>query len=388
MKSSTILVILLLSCNFFSYSQRSLDYFLQQAGENNPVIKVDSLQALANSIESSRQKTALSGPLVYTEIGFLLSPVVATDHGETSFKLNPSKNLSSYYGYDLAITNGGLYRGLLAVDQPLFNGPKLAAVDHQNEVQNALLENHRRLTLHELEKVITDQYLLCSYSLRQQAVLTGLIEALNEQAAVTKKLAAQALLNGADVQLLNIEIGQLQTALSVDRSDYRAQLLELYTLCGIKDTASVVLPGISLVLRDSKKDLSGFTEQFRLDSLSQEVFRESFNLRYKPQVSLYSSAGLNTVYASDIPRRIGWQAGLRLTKTIFDGRQRDLIDKRSKILQETTGLQTDYFNAQNQVRKEKIRQQLAAIDEQEAALQKQQEEYAALLDYYKSQVIR
>ncbi|WP_431217953.1 TolC family protein [Puia sp. P3] len=360
---------------------------MEQARNNNPVIRLDSLQAVANRIALDQQKAAAAGPLIYADGGYPAAPVISTDQGKTRFLLNPSKGTTDYYGYDLSLTNGGLYRGVVALEQPLLTGPKTRILEEQNQLQSALLSEHSRLTIHQLEKAITDQYLLCQYTLEQQEATRQLLDLLQAQARISSTLAKSALLYQADVQLLQIEADRLQTAIDALDAAYHARLLDLFVLCGIKDTSVVRITRLSLSFIQDSSVSSGFTEQYRLDSLSLTTGQKIFDLRYKPQFSFYISAGLNTAYAPDILQRFGWQAGLKFTQVLFDGHQRQLNDRRVRLLAQTTAWQTDYFNRQNGVRKTKLMSQVRSLDDQQAAIRQQEQAYDKLLQLYKQQVV-
>jgi hypothetical protein len=126
------------------------------------------------------------------------------------------------------------------------------------------------------------------------------------------------------MQLLNIESEQQQNALNTAHQNYRAHLLDLKMLAGVTDTTMAILNPIQLDKISADPVNSGFTKKYSLDSLSLAEERKVFNLRYKPQFDFYSSAGLNTVYAPDIPNRFGLQLGLRFVQPIYDGKQKQL----------------------------------------------------------------
>lgn len=368
-------------------AQRSLTFFLETARQNNPVMRLDSLQVVANRLALEQQKAAVSAPLLYAEGGFLAAPVISTDQGKTRLLVNPSKATGDYYGYDLSLTNGGLYRGVVNLEQPLLTRTRTRVLQQQMELQDAQLAQHTRYTIHQLEKIITDQYLLCQYTLQQQEVTRHLLELVQEQARVGAALAKNALIYQADVQLLRIEAEHLSTILTSQQAGYMTHILELNMLCGIKDSSEVALSPLTIFFQTDTAITSGFTEQYRLDSLALIQGQRVFDLRYKPQLSLYSSGGLNTAYAPDIPRRLGWQAGLRFTQVIFDGHQRQLNDRRIHLVAQTTAWQTDFFRDQNTIRKTRLQTQVRALDTQESAVNRQQQAYDSVLILYKQQVV-
>lgn len=368
-------------------AQRTLSYFLEAARKNNPTGRLDSLQSTAYRLAFEQEQAALTAPKISLDGGYLAAPVLSTDGGRTRFLLNPSKNTVDYYGADLALTNGGLYRALAGLEQPLLTGPKTKALQAQTELQQQMVAQHTRFTWHQLDKAIADQYILCTYTLHQQEALQQLLTLIEAQSTVAQKLAAQAILYRADVQLLTIESQRLQTTLSALEAAYAARLLDLYTLCGIVDTTAETLPPAGISLSPETPALSGFTEAFRQDSIALLTEQQLFNLRYQPQLSIFTSAGLDASYAPDIARRFGWMAGVRFTQVLFDGRQKQTNDRRVRLLSQSTAMQTGYFETQNRQRKTRIRSQLQALDVQDTAVHRQQAGYDTLLDLYRQQVI-
>ena len=379
--------IVLLLFHHLVFAQQDLNYYLDAARHNNPVSRLDSLQSSAARLALQQQKAALTGPSVYAEGGYLAAPVLATGSGGTRFLVNPAKTTTEYQGYDIALSNGGLYKGVVNLEQPIFTAPRTRVLENQQRLQDAQLGLHQRLTLHQLEKTVTDQYLLCQYTRQQQAVTNQVLDLIRAQSKVSETLARNALLYQADVQLLRIEADRLTTTIAVLDANYRSQLLDLNMLCGLGDTARVDLPIAHLQLADESHAASAFTEQYRLDSLNLTASQALFDLRYKPQLSFYTSAGLNASYAPDIAQRFGFMAGLRFTQVIFDGHQRQTTERRTHVLAQTTAIQTDYFKTQNSVRKVRLRDQLAALAVQDSAIHRQQQGYDTLLSLYRQQVM-
>jgi outer membrane protein TolC len=369
-------------------AQKDLDYFLQQAYANSPLLQANQIRSEANRLEAQRIVAALKKPLVGAELNYMLSPVYSTDDGNSGFKINPSKNISDYYGYDLSATNGGLYRGVFTLEQPLFNGGRIRVANEQMSIQNQILDNNNQLTKHELQRLITQQYILCLQDVEEQKAIQGIIDIISDQIKTTEKLAASGLMQQSDYKLLHIESQQHQNLLSTSIANYKVHLLSLYSLCGISDTALVDLFPLHLSLNAHENiNSSGFTKQYQLDSLSLASSAKYFDMKYKPSISFYSSAGLNAVYAPTAYQRLGWMAGIRLTKTFFDGGQKELNAKRTTLLQQEASVNTNYFEKQNASRKASLQQQIISFESQTQSITEQINEYDDLLNYYKKQII-
>ncbi len=369
------------------FGQKQLSDFVNQAFQNSPLLKTNTIQSQANDLDAQRMVAALTKPVVGAEVNYLLAPMYSNDPGNSGFKLNPSKTIKDYYGYDLSATNGGLYRGVFTLDQPLFNKQRTNAVNEQAVIQNQVLSNSSTLSKHELEKLVTDQYILCLQDVHLQEAVSHIIDIIGQQIGITKKLSANGLAKQGDYKVLEIEMKQQETNKQALRNSYKMHLLDLYSICGISDTVIVNLAAINLDLSNvADVNNSGFVRQYQLDSLSLSASQKLFDAQYKPVVSLYSSAGLNAVYAPDIYKRLGWQIGIRFTQKFFDGHQKKLNDQRTKLLQQTTAINSDFFNQKNESRKNALLQAIRSIDEQLQSIQQQVGDYDTLLSYYQKQI--
>ncbi|WP_447640345.1 MULTISPECIES: TolC family protein [Chitinophagaceae] len=370
-----------------TFGQKQLSDFVDRAFRNSPLLQTNNIQSQANALDAQRVVAALTKPAIGTEVNYLLAPIYSNDPENSGFKINPSKTITDYYGYDLSATNGGLYRGLVTFDQPLFNKQRVNAINEQMALQNQILSNNSTLNKHELEKLVTDQYILCLQDVHRQEAVAHIADIIGQQINITKKLSANGLAKQSDYKVLEIELKQQQTNIQSLRNGYKVHLLELYSICGMSDTTTIDLAAINLDLTDTVGvNNSGFVKQYQLDSLNLNVSQKLFDTQYKPVVSLYSSAGLNAVYAPDIYKRVGWQVGIRFTQKIFDGHQKKLNDQKTKLLQQTTAINSNFFNKKNESRKNALLQTIRAIDEQLQSIGQQISDYDTLLNYYQQQI--
>lgn len=113
-----------------------------------------------------------------------------------------------------------------------------------------------------------------------------------------------------------------------------------------------------------------------------------FETKYKPQLNLYSNAGLNAVYAPYILNRLGISAGLNLTWNLFDGNQKAITRKETDLQLQAVAHYRDNFLQQNTVRKNKILAELKSYTDRELIAQNQLKEYDILLTSYKKEIIQ
>jgi outer membrane protein TolC len=389
MKQFSILfiIVMTLAANN-SFGQKALSDFISIAIQNSPLLKTNTIQAEANQLDAEKMIASLQKPVIGTAYNYLLSPMYANDPSNKGFKLNPPKTISNYYGYDLSATNGGLYQGILTIDQPLFNQQRVKAVNEQLNIQNEIVNNNSKLSKHDIEKLVTDQYIICTQDVAQQEAIKHFKNIISNQIKITEKLSAKGLAKQGDYKVLEIELKQQNTNLQALKNNYKAHLFQLYSICGIADTTVVALapPNISTT-NNLNSFSSAFIRQFQLDSLSLGTAQNLFNTQYKPIVSVYSSAGLNAVYLPDIYKRLGWEVGIRITQRLFDGNQRKLNNEKTKLLQQTTAVNSHFFIQKNESEKHALIQLIHSLDEQIQSMQQQMADYDALLNYYQNQII-
>jgi outer membrane protein TolC len=367
------------------WSQRDLNYYINQGVANSPLIQDNRNLNEAAKSEAERLRAFYTKPQVSLTANYMAAPVISNDNGSSQLVLNPD-NPSNYTGYDMAASNGGTYQGLLNVNQPLLNGVRSRAAVAQVMVSAHVNENLIKLTTHDIEKFVTDQYILCLQDYRQMSYLKLLIAIIEDQKNIITKSAGSGIAKQSDLSLIIIEYQTQLNAWNTFHATYRRDLMDLNILCGINDTSYVVLPDINLTLKEDNVISSAFTERFRLDSVNLRAAQKMFELKYKPQLNLYANSGLNGVYIPTAPNRFGVSAGVSFTMYLYDGKQRSINRKRTELLINSTQSYKTIFVAQNTVRKNKALTEIRMLDERLLISQSQLEEYKTLMDYYRQEV--
>ena len=376
----------IITCSAVALAQHDLQSYIQAAKDNSPLIKDNLNQSEATKIEVERLKALYTKPQVGITANYLFAPVISQDNGKTTLLLNPD-NPNKYFGQDVGLTNGGLYQGLVGVNQPLFMQSKFKVIADEAMINTKVNDNNIRLTGFELEKIITDQYLLCLQNLAQIKFLDKYIGLLNEQKDLVAKLVNGSVFKLSDVTLLNIEIQSQLIAMQTIQASYKKNLLDMNTIAGITDTAYHELTGTILQL-STANNISSFIEKYSLDSSVLIAQQKVFELRYKPQWNVFANGGLNASNISTLPRRIGVTAGISYTKTLFDGRQKQINQRRTVTLLKTSQSYRENFLNQNAIRKNNLLEQVKAIDARVKLTEAQVQEYDKLLGYYKQELIR
>jgi hypothetical protein len=189
MDKKLLLLLSFLCCSFVGSAQSDLQFYIQSPQNNSPLIKDNKNQSEATRIEVERLKALYTTPQVGITANYLFAPVVSQDNGKTTLQLNPG-NTNKYFGQDVGLTNGALYQGLIGVNQPLFMQPKFKVIADEAMISTKVNENNILLNSYELEKIITDQYILCVLDRKQITFPDKYINILKDQKEIGRTGAA------------------------------------------------------------------------------------------------------------------------------------------------------------------------------------------------------
>ncbi|MEO9258590.1 MAG: TolC family protein [Crocinitomicaceae bacterium] len=379
---SSILFILI---SLGTIAQDNLKYYTDIAKQNSPLVQDNMNQSAVNQLEIQRLKAFYTKPQIGVSALYQFSPIISQDNGKTRFETN-SNSAENYYGYDLAASNGGQYQALLNLTQPLFNKKKYESASEQIDVASKINENNAKLSAHDIEKIVIDQYILCLQDKRQLTYAIGMTQLLSEQKDIMQKLVEGSVYKQSDLSLMKIEYQNMLSQQATFKVNYQRDLMNLNVLCGINDTTIVELQDLDLKLVNSKENPS-FLEKYRLDSLNLIAQQKTFELKYKPQINFFANTGLNAVYAPTIPKRFGVTGGLIFNYNFFDGHQKDINKEKIVAQQKTVDAYRENFLNQNAMRKAQIISELNTYDQRISISQQQLKDYEVLLNSYKQEIM-
>jgi len=242
-----------------------------------------------------------------------------------------------------------------------------------------------KLTLHQLEKDVTDQYIVSYQSLNQIAFVSVLRDQLIQQKTIIEAFAARGIYKRSDILLIDIEIQNQATELSTLQAIYYRNIYALNELCGITGNGDVKLsdPQISLIV-DTKQ--SQFLEKFRLDSLQEVYNLQAANLKYKPQFILYGNTGLQAIELAGIQRKFGVGMGIKMAIPIYDGHQKDYTKQQSDINLRVINNYRQNFIVQKSNRQQAILSELTLIEQKINIIRSKLDNYKKLIELYKNEL--
>lgn len=332
---------------------KNLDYFISEGLKNSPGLhEINNLERyfkLQNDLINAQNKK----PQVSFSADYLLSPFFFDNGRAVSITPNPS---AKAYGYDAAISNGGLYAAQVNVALPLFNTAILKRLFEQNQIQSDISSFGKKQIEHDLEKTITDQYIITYEFHQQMDYQQKIIDQLESRKPLIAALVKQGLMQQNDFLLLDIQLSASKNDLKQLEFAYRNGVAILKNLAVIRDT-SIYNLATPVITMNVPPDEFNYVRKFRLDSLNLTAQEKVFDTRYRPQVSFLGSTGINGSDLNNLYRNVGLSAGIHLSVPISDGHQRRLFHEQNKILIENQQIFFDNASAllQNNLRDAKIR---------------------------------
>jgi outer membrane protein TolC len=347
--------------------QHDLIFYQNAAHQNNPVINENTNLQKYLVFQNELTVAQFRKIAVNFTADYALAPFFFNKGQFITITQNPDK---SAFGYDPALSNGGLYAAQFNAFVPFFNKKTVNAYFKQNSAQASVLQNENAKLIHELDKQVSDQY-IGGYQLQQEIFyLEKIIQVVSDRKKIVEALVQKGLMQQNDYLLLEIEINSKKYAIQIQKIALSNLFMQLNNLCGIRDTVIYPLEKPAVVQSLPPKQFN-YYQKFQLDSLSLVSQQNIFNTKYRPQISAYGNAGLNSSYVPNISHNVGISAGLHLYIPIVDGGQRKTVESQNKLLLQT--MQAYKFNNSIQVQngisnlQQQInltRQSLPALDDQ------------------------
>ncbi len=383
-KTSVLCLVLLISLSLNS-QKPDLNYFLEMARTNSPLINKSRNESLIADLDLKQIRSILTKPEINIESALLFAPIISHDNNSNKFQF-VSSGADKYNGYDLAISEGGTYQAVVSVRQPVFTGSKLEVYTKMTDISHQVNKNNIALTIHETEQLVTYQYLLC-LKLKMDAENSSLImKELEGQIPIMKKLVENGISKQTDLLLLQIEYKNYAIEQHSLKSEFHNSLFDLNLLCGINDTSLKDIQEITIPLKQSSISKSQFLTSYSLDSLNILSTLAIDELKYKPEVGLFADAGMNAIYIPAF-NRLGISTGITFTMNLFDGNQKKIMRDKAAIDLNNIGFEKNNFITQNTINKNKTLSSIRSLDVQLQLNNEQADQYKTLFETYKRELL-
>lgn len=307
------------------FAQNNLNYYLVKGFENSPSLKEIKNLEIINKYQGELNTSQTSAIQTYLSADYLFAPYFNNNGKLVSANPDPKA-----IGYDVGITNGGLYSAQINVEKNIFNGGLTGALDNQIDILQKQYKYNYDFERHDLKRQVTEQYLKSYKSLMIYQLSMDIVKNIESQLKLTGEMVEKGYEKSRNYLLLKIEFQSQQIAMNENFQQYKNDLIQLNSLCGIGDTETVFIDSVRIKIEDGKKGFN-FLEKFRLDSLATANQQVLFETKYLPQVKLFFNTGLNAVELTGIQRKFGLSAGIDFQLPILDGGQKDITRQQNEV---------------------------------------------------------
>jgi len=339
-----------------------LDFYVDQALQNSPLLKDYQNQLQAGQVDSQLIRAGYRPQVTGSSVN-LWAPTV------------------NGWGYDQAISNGGNFTTVVAVNQTLVGQKHLNAQYETVGLQNQGVRNTAKVSEQDLKKSVTAQYITTYGDLQQLAFNREVYALLQKEEVLLKDLTQKNVYRQTDYLTFLVTLKQEGLLLRQLEIQFRNDHGMLNYLCGIVDTSATMLddPHIELQALPEISN-SVFFRQFHLDSLKLRNSRSLIDFGYRPKASLYADGGYSSTFAYQGYKNFGMSFGVTVTMPIYDGHQRKMQYSKLEIAERTRTGYKDFFTRQYSQQIAQLRQQLEATEDLIGQINDQVKYSQALID--------
>lgn len=365
-----LFLILFLSCiPVIAYNQsRDLNFYLKEALQNSPLLN-DFRNQINSAVDDSLLIKAARKPYVEAKSSLQVSPY------------------SRSFGYDDVITNGGNYTAVLGVNQKILNKKEITNKYGAVDLQKQLAANSSRISVTELNKVITDQYLVALSSYDDylfNKTFLGLFEKENE---IVKQFVKNGVCKQTDYLSLSVETQSQEILVRQLKSQYRKDLSLLNQVCGLNDSSWTELTIPYIIVRGSPDIAkSPLFIQYKIDSLRIENEKAAIDIRYKPKVNWFADAGFLTSNPWNLYKHFGYSAGIGLNVPVYDGKQRDIEKRKLEFNENSRKMYEDTYRKKYFQQIQQLNEELMSLIETSVQMVNQQKTSDQLVIALKEQL--
>jgi outer membrane protein TolC len=307
---------------------RTLESYIEQAGTNSPLIRSYQNQITSLALDSQIIRASLR-----TQVNFLSNEYYApTIKG---------------FGYDPAISNIAQLSALMQATRNIVSRNNLSAQYRNITLQSQALRDTVQLSIRDLQRSITDQYITAYGDLLTMNYSKELFDVLKEEEVALRKMAAASVIKQTEYLAFAVTMQQQELTYLQAQIQYNADFLTLNYMAGIPDTAITLLQEPHF--EDSiPKDLysSVFYHRFITDSLRIENQRRLIYYNYRPVIGATIDGGYNSSLQFDAWKNFGYSLGLSVRVPIYDGHQKKMRYQQLDIEERTREYNKNFFISQ------------------------------------------
>ncbi len=351
MRKLNIFLILL---SFHALAQeKTLDYFLQHAQQNSPLLADKRNQVESLKYDSIRIR-ALYKPLINFNSNNLYAPI------------------ANGYGYDRAITNGGQLGAQLGTNITLTGRQNLGNQFESVHLQKQSLDVDGTLSLRDMQQNVSTQYITAYGEQQMLHSLDDILNLLSKEDTLFKRFAEDGVYSETDYLLFLVSYRQQQLNYGEKKLQIKNDLALLNYLSGIVDTVYSELTKPSIEKKSNMQSEQTITfRKFFIDSLILKNSYDQVKFNYKPHVNLTGDAGYLSSLSYQAEKNFGASIGLNVSIPISDGHQRNLRYEKIKLSERTRGGYVQFFKTHYSQQLLQLQQQISSTENLVADAEKQ-----------------
>jgi outer membrane protein TolC len=344
---------------------QSLNNYISSALKNSPLLYDYNNQMLAGRLDSLLVKATFK-PQVNQVSQVMYAPT------------------GSGWGYDEAITNGGNYSAVVHVSQSLFNKKQVNGQLQSIDLLNQSLKINAKITIIDLKKSITAQYLTSYTDFTQYQFNQSVLTRLEDEIRTVKVLVDKGVYLMTDYMNLQVLITAQKIAISQSFIQLKNDIALLNFICGVTDQLEINLIKPEMTLQiDLKPESTPLFAQFRIDSLKNLNSKQIIDLNYRPRLNAFADAGFNSITPENIPHNLGGSVGVNFSIPIYDGKQRKLQYDKIILAENTRIFYKRFYSSQYKLQLDQLTGQLTLTENLITQISNQLSEQEKLIDLYR-----
>jgi len=313
------------------FSQNTLNYFIDRALINSPLLKDYQNRQLSLSLDSQIIRAAQK-----TQVNFVSNNLYAP--------------VINGWGYDEIITNKAQLSAMVQASRNFLSKGNLAAQYEQIALQRQSLNDTLFLSRKDLVKTITEQYITAYGDQLTMDYSNDLFNLMKNEEEALKKLAQSSVIKQTEFLSFDITLKQQELTYLQAQIQYNTDFLTLNYLAGIVDTTITRLEEPKLMDSLPLDFYSSiFYKRFINDSFRIVNERKIIDYSYRPTISAVGDAGFNSSLQNTPYKNFGFSVGLNIKHILYDGHQKKLKYQKLDLEEKTRIANKDFYvNQYNQ----------------------------------------
>lgn len=347
---------------------RNLEFYLDQGIHNSPLLN-DYRNQIRSASSDSLLIRAAKNPLVEVKSQLLYAPSYRN------------------FGYDEIVTDQGNYTAVMGISQPLFNKREINNKYEAVDIQKRTLNNSSQISINELKKVITEQYLTSFASYTDFLFNKNFLELLEKENVIVKQFVNNGIAKQTDYLSLLVETQSEEMLVTQIKSQYRKDLMLLSQLCGLNDSTWYELTDPRIEMKGAPDiTKSPAYIQYKIDSIRIENEKTAIDIRYKPKINWFADVGFLTSNPWNFYNHFGYSAGVSLNIPVYDGKQRGIEKQKLGFNENSRQAYQDTYYKQYFQQIQQLNLELSSLNEMSSLVENQLRTSEQLLSTLKEQL--